>query len=425
MWQEKNKTSKGGNDMNYLNRRRKVWEGMEDNSVLFLYSGEALHISADSYHHFEANRQFFYLTGIRRENMVLILDKKGEKLEETLLIEPSDAKAERWTGKKLTKEEAKEISGIEKIEFISSMTGKIQYFMNQRFPKIVYFDMYRHTMNDLPDYNVVKAQELLAIYPAVRIGNIYPIVAGLRMVKDDEEAEAIKKAIAVTEEGLHHVLRTLKPNMMEYQVQAEFEYKIKSLGADGVAFPTIAGSGINGTMLHYETNHDICKENTLVLLDLGARVNGYNADITRTYPVSGKFTERQKQFYNLVLLANRSVSDMAKPGVTLKELNEHCKSVLAKGLIELGMMEKEEEVTKYYMHGVSHHLGIDVHDVMISGKEKLEAGMIITNEPGLYIDEEAIGIRIEDDLLITENGCEVLSESIIRTVEEIEYSMSK
>ena len=410
--------------MNYVERRKKVWESMDKNSILFLYSGKALHISADSYQHFEANRQFFYLTGIRRENMVLILDKTGENLEETLLIEPSDPKVERWTGKKLTKDEAKEISGIEKIELVAGITGKITYFMNHKAPNKVYFDMYRHNISDLPDYNVVKAQELLAIYPGTNIGNIYPIVAKLRMVKDADEVEATKKAIAVTEEGLNHVLKTLKPNRMEYQVQAEFEYKIKALGADGVAFPTIAGSGINGTMLHYETNHDVCKENTLILLDLGARVDGYNADITRTYPVSGKFTQRQKQFYNLVLSANQAVTDMAKPGVTLKELNECCKSVLAKGLIELGLIEKEEDVSKYYMHSVGHHLGIDVHDVTSPSKEKLEPGMIITNEPGLYIDEEEIGIRIEDDLLITENGCEVLSQSIVRTIEEIEYKMS-
>lgn len=411
--------------MNYSERRRKIWESMEENSIMFLYSGKALHISADSYQHFEVNRQFFYLTGIRRENMVLILDKTGEKLEETLLVEPSDPKVERWTGKKLTKDEAKEISGIEKIEVVSGIAGKITYFMNHKAPNKVYFDMYRHNMEDLPDYNVVKAQELLSVYPGTSIGNIFPMVAKLRMVKEEQEVEAVKKAIEVTEKGLNHVLKILQPNMMEYQVQAEFEYKIKALGADGVAFPTIAGSGMNGTMLHYETNHEVCKENTLILLDLGARVNGYNADITRTYPVSGKFTERQKQFYNLVLSANEAVTAMAKPGVTLKELNECCKSVLAKGLIELGLIEKEEDVSKYYMHSVGHHLGIDVHDVTSPSKEKLEAGMIITNEPGLYIDEEEIGIRIEDDLLITENGCEVLSKDIIRTVEEIEQKMKE
>ena len=411
--------------MNYRERREKVFGRMEDKSILVLYSGEAQHISADSYQHFEANRQFFYLTGIRRENMALIIDKCGEKQVEMLFIEPIDPSVERWVGRKMTKDEAKEISGVENIYLIDNLQATLDRIMNRQLPKKVYFDTYRHQMSDLPDFNVVKAQEFGKAYPGTAVDNIYPVVASLRMNKDAEEVEVTKEAIKVTEEALNHVLATLKPGMMEYQVQAEFEYKVKSLGADGMAFPTIAGSGINGTMLHYETNHDMCKENTLILLDLGARVKGYNADITRTYPVSGKFTERQKQFYNIVLKANRSVAEMAKPGVTLAELNNHCKSVLAQGLMELGLIEKEEEVGKYYMHGVAHHLGIDVHDVTVPEKAKLEPGMIITDEPGLYIDEEEIGIRVEDDLLIIEDGCVVLSENIVRTVEEIEAKMKE
>lgn len=411
--------------MSYKERREKVFAQMEQGSILVLYSGEALHISADAYQHFEANRQFFYLTGIRRENMALIIDKCGEKIEETLFIEPIDPSVERWVGKKMTKEEATEVSGVESISMIDSLEGTLNRILNRKLPKKVYFDTYRHQMSDLPDFNLAKAQEFAKAYPGTAVDNIYPIVASLRMNKDADEVETIKEAVKVTEEALNHVLKTLKPGMMEYQVQAEFEYKVKSLGADSVAFPTIAGSGINGTMLHYETNHDVCKEDTLILLDLGARVKGYNADITRTYPVSGKFTERQKAFYNIVLKANRSVAELAKPGLTLAELNNHCKSVLAQGLIELGLIEKEEEVGKYYMHGVAHHLGIDVHDVTVPEKAKLEPGMVITNEPGLYIDEEEIGIRIEDDLLITEDGCVVLSEDIVRTVEDIEAKMKE
>ena len=411
--------------MNFRERREKVYNQMEDKSILVLYSGEALHISADAYQHFEANRQFFYLTGIRRENMALVIDKCGEKIEETLFIEPIDPSVERWVGKKMTEEEAKEVSGVESISVIDNLQGTLDRIMNRKLPKKVYFDTYRHQMSDLSDFNLVKAQDSVKAYPGTAVDNIYPIVASLRMNKDADEVEVTKEAIKVTEEALNHVLATLKPGMMEYQVQAEFEYKVKSLGADGMAFPTIAGSGINGTMLHYETNHDVCKENTLILLDLGARVKGYNADITRTYPVSGKFTERQKQFYNIVLKANQTVAAEARPGVTLKDLNDLCKKVLAEGLIELGLIEKEEEIGKYYMHGVSHHLGIDVHDVTVPEKAKLEPGMIITNEPGLYIDEEEIGIRVEDDLLITEDGCVVLSQDIVRTVEDIEAKMKE
>ena len=409
--------------MNYKERRECVAKAMGKGSVLILYSGAAVHISADAYQHFEANRQFFYLTGIRRSNMALIIDTCGEKTEETLFIEPIDPAVERWVGKKMTKEEAKEVSGIEQIRMIDGITASINMIMTRKLPKKVYFDTYRHGMKDLPDFNLVRANEFIASYPGTTVENIYPVVAALRMVKGEEEIAVMRKAVGVTKAALDHVLATLKPGMMEYQVQAEFEYMVKAQGTDGMAFPTIAGSGSNGTMLHYETNQDRCEENTLILLDLGARVEGYNADITRTYPVSGKFTERQKAVYNVVLKANQEIAAMAKPGLTLADLNNHCKKVLAEGLMALGLIEKEEEVGKYYMHGVSHHLGIDVHDVTVPEKAKLEPGMVITNEPGLYIDEEAIGIRIEDDLLITENGCEVLSKDIIRTAEEIEERM--
>ena len=207
---------------------------------------------------------------------------------------------------------------------------------------------------------------------------------------------------------------------MEYQAQAEFEYAIRYHGAEGTAFATIAGSGINGCMLHYETNHCEMKEGSLLLLDLGAKAKGYCADITRTYPVSGVYSPRQKAIYDVVLAANQAVAAAAKPGLTLRQLNEICKAKLAEGLIALGKIESADEIGTYYMHGVSHHLGLDTHDAIAHEETPLAPGMVITNEPGLYIDEEEIGIRIEDDLLITEDGCEVLSSAIPRTTQEIE-----
>ena len=181
---------------------------------------------------------------------------------------------------------------------------------------------------------------------------------------------------------------------------------------------------MNGTMLHYETNRDTCKDGDLILLDLGAKWEGYCADITRTYPVNGKYSDRQRQVYEIVLKANREVVKAAKPGMTTKELNDICKKVLAEGCIKLGLIKEESEISKYYMHGVSHHLGIDVHDVTVASNAKLCPGAVITDEPGLYIDEWEIGIRIEDDLLITEDGCEVLSADIIRDPDEIEAFMA-
>ncbi len=409
--------------MDFNRRRQEVLEKMEANSILILYSGIEVHVSADEYAPFEANRNFFYLTGLRRDKMALVLDKAAEKPAVKLFIEEADPTMERWYGRKVTVEEAKEITGIEDVSFIDDLESRIDFIMTREDVDAIYFDTYRHQLEDMEDYNLVKANEFARKYPGTRIKNCYPIIAEMRMQKDADEVNLIRDAIKLTDEGLQCVMRNLKPEMKEYQAQADFEYSIKRNGADSVSFPTIAGSGINGTMLHYETNQDTCKDGTLLLLDLGAKYKGYCADITRTYPVNGTFTERQKEVYNIVLAANRKIAEVAKPGMTTVELNNVCKKVLAEGCIRLGLIEKEEEIGKYYMHGVSHHLGIDVHDVTVDSNRRLRPGAVISDEPGLYIDEWEIGIRIEDDLLITEDGCECLSEGIIRTADEIEVFM--
>ena len=382
-------------------------------------------MSADEYAPFEANRNFFYLTGLRRDRMILVMDKAFKEPKTTLFIEEADPTVVRWTGKKVSVEEAKEITGIENVLFIDSFEGMMSRIMTREDVEYLYFDCYREQYDDMPDYNTLKAKEFASKYLGVTIKNLHPIVAEMRMQKDADEVALIKEAVRVTDEGLKNVLKNLKPEQKEYQAQANFEYFVHYLGGERPSFATIAGSGINGTMLHYETNRDTCKDGDLLLLDLGTKWEGYCSDITRTYPVNGKYSERQRQVYDIVLKANRAVAEAAKPGMTTMELNDICKKVLAEGCIELGLIKEEKEIGKYYMHGVSHHLGIDVHDVTVASNAKLRPGAVITNEPGLYIDEWEIGIRIEDDLLITEDGCEVLSEGIMRDPDEIEAFMAE
>ena len=409
--------------MNFEARRQSILNQMAENSLLILYSGTPIHISADAYHHFEANRHFYYLTGLRRENMILVLRKSENGNQSMLYIEKSDPNAERWTGKMVTVEEAKSISGIDDVRFTASFQAQLDYLLGSSTLSTCYFDCYRHQQSDLPDYNLAKAQKFAAEHPGITVRNLWPIAAKLRMQKDEDEVALTKHAIDITDKALQRVLTTLEPGMKEYQAQANFEHMVHYLGAEGPSFPTIAGSGKNGCMLHYETNRDTCQDGTLLLLDLGVRYQGYCSDITRTYPVSGKFSERQRKVYEIVLKANKEVAAQAKPGMTTKELNEICKKVLTQGCMELGLIDKEEDIGKYYMHGVSHHLGLDVHDVTVEGV-KLAPGSIITDEPGLYIDEWEIGIRIEDDLLITEDGCRVLSAAIIKEPDEIEAFMA-
>lgn len=412
--------------MDYSKRRQTVLDRMADHSIAVLYSGIEHHVSADEYDLFtaHANRNFFYLTGLRRDKMALVLDKAAAEPKTTLFIEEADPSMERWYGRKVTVDEAKELSGIDNVRFIDELDGALDMIMTREDVYTAYFDTYRHQKEDLPDYNVVKANEFKAAYPGVSIRNLFPFVAEQRMQKDEDEIALTKEAIKLTDTALKNVLANLKPGMFEYEAQADFEYSIRRNGAEWTAFPTIAGSGMNGTMLHYDTNQDMMEDGSLLLMDLGARVRGYNSDITRTYPVNGKYTERQRQVYDIVLEANRTVLKEAKPGMTTVDLNNICKKVLAAGCIRLGLIEKEEEISRYYMHGVSHHLGIDVHDVTVDSNKKLRPGAIISDEPGLYIDEWEIGIRIEDDLLITEDGAVCLSEEIMREADEIEAYMA-
>jgi Xaa-Pro aminopeptidase len=269
------------------------------------------------------------------------MDKAAEKPKTTLFIEEADPTQERWYGKKVTMEEAKKISGIEDVRFLESFEGAVDYAMTREDVESLYFDCYRHQMADMQDYNVVMAEEFRKKYPGVGIKNLFPMVAAMRMQKDEDEIALIREAVAITDKALQNVMSRLKPGMKEYQAQADFEYVVKYSGADGMAFPTIAGSGKNGTMLHYETNRETCEEGTLLLLDLGAKYEGYCADITRTYPVNGRYTERQRAVYDIVLAANRKVAETAKAGMTLKELNEVCKKVLAEGCIRLGLIKEE------------------------------------------------------------------------------------
>ena len=412
-------------DMELLKVRRKnVLDKMEKGTVAILYSGKEVHISEDAYFDFEVNKHFRYLTDIARDNMILFLDKTGEEDRVILFIEEADVTMEKWFGKKLTIDEAKEISGIDKVFYLDRFEGTLLRMIQSSYVKGAYFDTYRYSMEDAPDFNAKKALEFREKFPTIPVLDLHSIVSYFRMAKDTEEVTRIRAAVDATRQGLEEVMKNLKPGMYEYQAQALYEGKINYLGTEGPSFPTIAGSGYNGTMLHYETNRMECKDGELLLLDLGSRVNGWCSDITRTYPINGKYTDRQKDVYNVVLKANKKVAEEAKPGVTLRELNEICTKVLTEGCKELGLIKEDSEISKYYMHGVSHHLGLDVHDVSHVDGIKLRPGCVITNEPGLYIEEECIGIRIEDDLLITEDGCEVLSKDIIKEPEEIEAFMA-
>ena len=409
--------------MSFKEHREKLYRTLEENTLVIAYAGIPLHANEDDYHDFVVNSQYFYLTGVMRENTAFLAYKSAEKTTEMLFIEEPDPDFERWTGKMPTKEEVKSISGIEDVRYADSMESAISTYMSRYRVERAYFDMYRCGMNDLPDYNLVMAERFSAAYPFVTLKDLHTACVPLREQKDADEVECVRRAVDITRQGLEFVMKNLKPDMMEYQVQADFEYTCRRLGAKRQSFPTIAGSGINGCMMHYVTNHCKVEDGSLILLDLGVKYGNYCSDITRTYPANGRFSPRQREYYELVLKANEAVAKAAKPGVTTRDLNDIARKVLGEGLVAMGKIADASEVGKYYMHGVSHAIGIDVHDISFVG-DVLKPGWIISNEPGLYVDEEEIGIRIEDDLLINEEGCEVLSKDIIKDPDEIESFMA-
>ncbi len=408
--------------MSVQQHRIRLYETLPENSLVICYAGVPLHTNEDDYYAFEVNSQFFYLTGLERENMVFLAAKVGGTVEEVLLIEAADPLQERWTGKMPSKEEAAQVSSIKNVRFVDELSDVIGRYMRRYDIRNVYFDLQRCSEKDPDDYNSIKAREFMHSYPAVSLCDLHKACVALRECKDPDEISLVRQAVDITRQGLEYVMKTLKPGMREYQAQAAFEYTCKNLGTVRFAFSTISASGRNGCMMHYMTNREEIRPGSLLLMDLGAKYGNYCSDITRTYPADGVYTPRQKEFYRLVLKANLAVAEAARPGITLKDLNELAKTVLGEGLVELGLLQDAKDIGRYYMHGVSHSIGIDCHDVTFAG-DVLKPGWIISDEPGLYIDEEEIGIRIEDDLLITEDGCEVLSKNIIKTPEEIEHFM--
>lgn len=408
----------------FTNNRQTLAASIENASMVILFGGNAPQKTADENYNFTPNRNFYYCTGIDVENMILVITKSNDKVEEFLYIEKSDPVLAKWVGEKMSSDIAMKMSGVQEIRYIDEFEGSINRILNSNNYNNLYLDLERMHFED----NITRPQEfaknMINKYPYINIKNAYPLLGDLRTIKTEQEVNLIKKAIEITRDGIKNIMKNAKPGMMEYEMEAYFDFTLRSNGVRDYAFNTIAASGINGTVLHYGKNNCKAEENDLILFDVGAQYKYYNGDISRTFPVSGKFTDRQKEIYNIVLKAHNAVIDMAKPGVPFKALNEKCREVLGEECIKIGLIKEASEISKYYFHGVSHYLGLDTHDVG-SRELDLAPGMVLTVEPGLYIEEEKIGIRIEDDVLITNEGHDVLSKSFLTTVDEIEEFMKK
>ena len=404
-------------------RREQLLAELPLNSMVVLFAGKAVKRSADADYPFTVNLNFAYLTGIDEPDAVLMMVKLRHRLTTTLFIRDIDLTLQKWNGKYISIDEAKKISEIDSVSYLSAFESSFVLQLTRAGANRLYLDLERLNLGDRPLSGEQFAKKIRETHPALTLENIYPMIAAMRTVKSDTEIEKIENCIFVTKSAFERMIKNAYKSNVEYELQAEFEYELKCKGA-APAFEMIVAGGVRSTVLHYVENKGTLSEDELILCDMGANVALYNSDISRTLPKSGKFTDRQKVLYNIVLEAMEAVFEKIKPGVMLKELNDVVVNLYEKRLKEIGLIKERSEISNYYYHGVSHFLGMDVHDVGQIENMVLVAGNVITVEPGLYVEAESIGIRIEDDVLVTEDGYRNLSESIIKSVEEIEALMN-
>lgn len=413
----------------YQDRRMRLMDSTSGPCLACIFSGKAPMRSADEAYSFSVDRNFYYLTGIDRENMILVLQKDYNGLiREFIFIEPYDEYLAKWVGGRMKADEVTAISGIRNVDNLEAFSGFVTSFLeyNRGMGRIrVYLDLWRYEENQADTQAHQFASFIQKKYPAVKINELYGALAAMRAVKSKEELEQMGTAIGYTKNAVIAMMKHAKPGMNETEIEGAFDFSLMQQGCREHAFPTICAAGPRATTLHYSSNNCVAEDGQLVLVDLGGAHNHYCADISRTFPVSGKFTDRQKEIYNTVLEAQRIVIEKAMPGMTMADLNKLVTDYYESRLDDLGLRKNGKTVKDYYYHSVTHSLGLDTHDVCTLRERVLKPGMVITDEPGFYIEEEGIGVRIEDDLLITDTGAVVLSQDIPKTVEEIEAIMAK
>lgn len=415
-----------------INRKNFI-EKLLPNSLAIFHSNDVFPRNGDQSFKYRQQSDLFYLTGIEQERTILMLypDCPNPDLKEVLFIIEPNEMLKTWEGHKFSKKEAQDISGIEKVRWVDQFATVLTEAMS--FAENVYLNAieYSKFSTDVPYRDLRFAREIRESYPNHNYRRAAPIVNGLRMIKSDEEVKLMREAISLTGKAFDRILSFVKPGVAEYQVEAELTHEFLFQGASGSAYHPIIASGENACTLHYVENSAICKDGDLLLMDFGAEYGNYAADLTRTIPVSGKFSERQKACYNAVLRVLRTSSRLLVPGNTIDKVNKEVNKLMEEEMIGLGLFTREEVAkqdpesplyAKYFMHGVSHFLGLDVHDVG-SKFEPFRPGMVFTFEPGLYIREEKIGIRLENNYLITEGEPEDLTKEIPVEAEEIERFM--
>ncbi|MEO0066376.1 MAG: hypothetical protein RI983_1702 [Bacteroidota bacterium] len=419
----------------FINNRKRFVRQMTPNSIAVFVSNDEWPGNGDALHPFKQNSDLFWLSGIVQEDSMVILfpDNPDPKFREVLvLVRPNELK-EKWDGKRLRAEEARKISGIQTIVWLDSLDAMLQSWIH--LADTIYLDSNENDRkaSDIQTREYRFIAEMKARYPLHQFMRAAKIMKALRAIKTKEEIVVVQKAIDITDLTFRRIMKFVKPGVLEYEIEAEIWHSFLSNRATGPAYGSIIASGDNARTLHYVSNNAPCKDGDLLLMDFGAEYGGYCADLTRTIPVNGKFTKRQKEVYNACLHLHNYAKSILKPGISILDYTDKVGEEATKQFIKIGLLTKADvknedkenrAYRKYLYHGISHHLGIDVHDLG-TRTAPIQAGMLFTIEPGIYIEEEKMGIRIENNFWITKNGNNDLMKNIPITADEIESYMKR
>ncbi|TDH25667.1 M24 family metallopeptidase [Segetibacter sp. 3557_3] len=418
----------------FIQNRQRFTKEMKSNSIAVFNSNDEVPANGDRLYTFIQNSDLYWLCGIEQEDTMVVLfpDNPDPKYREVLVLTRPNELKEKWDGKRLRANEATAISGIKTIIWLDVLEAQLQPWIH--LADVIYINTNENDRKSstLPTRDYRFSKELMDRYPAHKYERSAKVLKKLRAVKTEQEVEVMKEAIAITEKAFRRVLGFIKPGVKEYEIEAEIVHEFLRNRSKGEAYGSIIASGDRARTLHYISNNEECKDGELILMDFGANYGNYNADLTRTVPVNGRFSARQKEVYNACLHLHNFAKDILKPGINLIDYTEQVGEEASKQFIKLGLLSKADvknedrdnrAYRKYLYHGISHHLGIDVHDLG-SRVEPIKEGMVFTIEPGIYIEEEQMGIRIENNVWITKNGNKDLMKSIPITVEEIEGLMN-
>ncbi len=422
------------NELFVLNRKLFL-EKLKPNSIAIFNANDEHLWNGDATHSFKQNSDLFWLSGVDQEDTILVLfpDCPVAEYREAIFVKRTDEMMEIWNGRKLTHKEITAVSGIANVFWYDEFEIKMNAAIN--YASTIYLTLNENDRASIrtPYKDLRFAQEMRNKYPLHTFERAAPILQRLRSIKSKFELDLMNISIGISEKMFKRILKFVKPGVWEYEVEAEVIHEYLSNKANGHSFHPIVASGKNGCVLHYVENNQQCKDGDLLLLDSGADYANYASDMTRTIPVNGRYSARQKKVYNSVLHVMREAEKLLKPGVLLMEYQTQVGEIMEKELVGLGLISLEDikrqnpklpAYKKYFMHGTSHFLGIDVHDVGMR-YEPMKAGMVFSCEPGIYIPEEAIGIRLENEILITETGSKDLMEHIAIEADEIESLMNQ